>query len=53
MQNGDEASPSIILACRGLLVKMPLMTLVRRGVFGSNFLYLCISTLSSHGYAKR
>ena len=44
MQKGDEASPSIILAGQALLVKM-LITLERRGIFGSNFLYLCILTL--------
>ena len=52
MQNGDEALPNIILASQCLLVKM-LITLERRGIFGSNFLYLCKSTLSSHWYAKR
>ena len=36
MQNGDEASPSIILAGRDLLVKM-LITLEPHGVFSSNF----------------
>ena len=34
MQNGDEASPSIILAGRSLLVKM-LITLEPRGIFSS------------------
>ena len=52
MQNGDEASTSIILAGQALLVKM-LITLELCGAFGSNFLYLCISTLSNHWYAKR
>ena len=52
MQNGDEASPSIILAGRALLVKM-LITLEFRGIFASNFVYLCILTLSSHCHAKR
>ena len=47
MQNGDEASPSIILAGQALLVKK-LITLELSGSFGSNFLYLCILTLSSH-----
>ena len=36
MQNGDEASPSIILAGRALLVKM-LIILEPRGAVGSNF----------------
>ena len=39
MQKGDEASPSIILAGRALLVKM-LITLEPPGIFGSNFVYL-------------
>ena len=51
-QNGDEASPSTILAGRALLVKM-LITLEPRGTFGSNFAFLCILTLSGHWYAKR
>ena len=38
---GYEASPSIILAVRVLLVKM-LITLEPHGIFGSNFVYLCI-----------
>ena len=46
MQNGDEASPSIVLAGRAL-VKM-LITLESHGAFGSKFLFLCILTLSSH-----
>ena len=41
MQNGDEASPSIILAGSALSVKM-IITLEPHGAFGSNFLYLCI-----------
>ena len=49
MQNDDEASPSIILAGQALFVKM-LITLGPRGAFGSNYAYLCISTLSSHWY---
>ena len=36
MQKGDEASLSIILAVRALLVKM-LITLGPHGVFSSNF----------------
>ena len=36
MKKGDEASPSIILAGRALLVKM-LQTLELRYAFGSNF----------------
>ena len=34
----------------GQLVKM-LIILDSRGIFGSNVVYLCISTLSSHWYA--
>ena len=52
MQKGDEASPSIILAGQALLVKM-LITLEPRGIFGSNFVYPCILTLSSHWYEKK
>ena len=52
MQNGDEASPSIILAGRALLMKM-LITLELRGIFVSNFVYNCILTLSNRLYAKR
>ena len=51
LQNGEEASPSIILAGQALLVKV-LITLEPCGAFGSNFVYLCIITLSSHCYAK-
>ena len=51
MKQGDEASPSIILAGRALLVKM-LITLEPDGIFGSNFLYLCVLTLFTHGYKK-
>ena len=47
----DEASPSIILAGRALLVKM-LITLEPHGIFGSNFVHLCILTLSSHWYER-
>ena len=36
MQNGDEASPSIILAGRALLVKM-IISLEPHGIFDSNF----------------
>ena len=52
MQKCDEASPSIILAGRALLVKM-LITFEPHGIFGSNFVYLCILTLSSHWYEKK
>ena len=45
-QNGDKASPSIILAGKALLVKM-LITLELHGIFGSNFVYSFILTLSS------
>ena len=41
MQNGGEASPSIILAGQALLVKM-LIPVEPCGAFGSNFVYLCI-----------
>ena len=51
MKKCDKASPSIILAGRALLVKM-LITLEPDGIFGSNFVYLCILTLSSTWYAK-
>ena len=47
MEKGDKASPSIILAGRALLVKM-LITLEPHGIFGANFEYLSILTLSSH-----
>ena len=50
--NCDEASPSIILAGRALLVKM-LKTRGSHGIFCSNFVYLCILKLSSNWYAKR
>ena len=49
MKKFDEASPSIILAGRAVLVKM-LITFEPHGIFGSNFAYLCILTLSSHWY---
>ena len=51
MQKDDEASPSIILAGRALLVKM-LITLEPHGISGSNVVYLSILTLSSHWYEK-
>ena len=51
MQKGDEASSSIILAGQAFLVKM-LITLEPHGIFVSNFVYLCILTLSSHWYEK-
>ena len=51
MQKGDEASPNIILASRALLVKMPI-NLELHGIFGSNFVYLCILTLSSRWMKK-
>ena len=51
MKNCDEASLGIILAGQSLLVKM-LITLERDGIFGSNFVYLCILSLSSHWYEK-
>ena len=52
MKKGDEASPSIILAGQALFVKM-LIILEPHGIFGSNFAYLCIFTLSSNWYEKR
>ena len=52
IKKGDDASPSIILAGRALLVKM-LITFESHGIFGSNFVYLCILTLSSHWHEKR
>ena len=52
MQNGDEALSIIVLAGQALLMKM-LITLEPCSVFGSNFEYLCILTLSSNWYAKR
>ena len=52
MKISDEASPSIILAGQALLVKM-LITLEPQGIFGSNFVHLCILTLSRHWYEKR
>ena len=51
MKKCDEALPSIILAGRALLVKM-LITLEPDCIFGSNFVYLCILTLSCHWYEK-
>ena len=51
MQKCDKASPSIILAGQALLVKM-LIPLEPCGAFGSDFVYLCILTLSSQLYAK-
>ena len=40
-EKNDKVSPSIILAGRALLLKM-LITLEPDGIFGSNFVYLCI-----------
>ena len=51
MPKGDEASPSIILAGQALLVKM-FITLEPHGIFGSNFVHLCISTFSTTGLNK-
>ena len=47
MQKDDEASPSIILAGRALLVKM-LITLEPHGIFGSNFVYYYIIVLTGN-----
>ena len=52
MKKCDKDSPSIILAGQNLLVKM-LITLEPDGIFGSNFVYLSILTLSNNWYAKR
>ena len=52
MKKCDDASPSIILAGLALFVKM-LITFELHGIFGSNFVYLGILTLSSHWYEKR
>ena len=51
MQNGEETSPSIILAGQALLMKM-FLTLELCGIFCLNFVYLCILTLSSNWYEK-
>ena len=51
MKKCENASRSIILAGRALLVKM-LITLEPHGIFGSNFVHLCILTLSSNRYEK-
>ena len=45
MQNDDGASPGIILAGRALFEKM-LITLDPHGIFGSNFVYLCILNIA-------
>ena len=47
----DESLLSMISAGCGQLVKM-LITLEPHGIFGSNFAYLSILTLSSHRYAE-
>ena len=47
----DEASPSIILAGRAVLMKK-IITLEPHGTFDSNFVYLCILALPSHWYGK-
>ena len=52
MKKGDVALLGIILAVRAHLVKL-LITLEPHGIFGSNFVHLCILTLSSHWYEKR
>ena len=51
MKKDDEASPNIILTGQALLVKM-LITLKLHGILSSNFVDLCILTLSSHWYEK-
>ena len=52
MQNVDKTLLSIILVSQAFLVKM-LITLEPHGIFGLNFVYSCILTLSSRWYAKR
>ena len=47
----DETSPGISLAGQALLAKM-LIFLEPHCAFGSDFKYLCISSLSSFWYAK-
>ena len=47
MQNGCEGLPSIILASRGILVKM-LITLEPYRIYEPKFAYLFISIFSSH-----
>ena len=47
MQNGDEASPSIIFAGRALLVKM-LITLEPHDIFGSTVVYYYIIFLTGN-----
>ena len=49
MKKYDEASPSIILAVRALLVKM-LITLKYHGIIGSIFVHICILILSNQWY---
>ena len=51
MKRSDEASPSIILAGRVLLVKM-LIILELHDIFGSIFLYLCILHCPATGMIK-
>ena len=51
MKKCDETSPSITLVVQAGLVKK-LITLEPHGIFGSNFVYICILTLSSHWYEK-
>ena len=51
-EKGDKAPTSIILAGRALLVKM-LITLKPHGIFSSNFVCLCILTVSSHWYENK
>ena len=51
MQIRDEASPSISPASRGQSVQM-LTTLEAHGIFGLNFAYLYILTLSSQSVGR-
>ena len=47
MKKGDEASPSIMLVGRALLVKM-LITLKPRYAFGSNFDFFFVLNMIAH-----
>ena len=51
MKKGDKASPNIILAGQALLVKM-FITLELHGIFGSNFVFLCILISSATDIEK-
>ena len=51
MKKCVEASPRIILAGQALLVKI-LITIEPHGIFGLNFVHICILTSSSHWCVK-